>query len=329
MHESANQPPRRFPSRRSLRTPAERPDTEQPDAERSVQQETASQQDPHAAPATLPAVRVSSSNDTSALSLPDVVYSPLIEHVPDAAPPEHQEPQQRRSFGRTLATSVAALSVTGLVLAGALPLTEYALPNEPSQAAAQLLFSGSDAPADMIPESLGDITTGAVESSAPLSFDFKPNAWVNFPIPETVLLTDGFGYRTAPIAQFHDAQDFAASAGTPVHAIAEGTVLEAGFADDGCGFALKLEHSIDDQEVTSRYCHMQMASNSLQTGDKVAMGEMVGRVGNTGMSFGPHLHLAIRVNDEPVDPLVYIPKYNRLDRESPKPSTNTRASGSR
>jgi murein DD-endopeptidase MepM/ murein hydrolase activator NlpD len=134
------------------------------------------------------------------------------------------------------------------------------------------------------------------------------------PFAEKVLLTDPFGYRTAPVEQFHDAQDFAAAAGTPVLAIADGTVLETGFASDGCGFGVKLTHRIDGKKVTSRYCHMQMGSNTLATGDTVKMGSTVGRVGSTGLAFGPHLHFALVVDDVPTDPMPFLAKYSRIDR---------------
>lgn len=165
-----------------------------------------------------------------------------------------------------------------------------------------------------IPDSLSDISAVETDDSLPTAFVFRAEALVNYPFTQTVLLTDPFGYRTAPVEQFHDAQDFAAAAGTPIQAIADGEVLEAGFATDGCGFGLKVEHDIDGKEVTSRYCHMQMGSHTLEVGDSVKMGDDVGRVGNTGMSFGPHLHLALVVDDEPTDPMPFLAKYSRVDR---------------
>lgn len=132
------------------------------------------------------------------------------------------------------------------------------------------------------------------------------NSEVRYPFDQQVQLTDPFGYRTAPVEQFHDAQDFAAAGGTPIRAIASGQVVEAGFSNDGCGFGLKLQHRVDNQTLTSRYCHMESNSHSYQVGDTVTIGDQAGRVGNTGMSFGPHLHLALRLNGEPIDPMPYL-----------------------
>ncbi|GAA1320277.1 M23 family metallopeptidase [Leucobacter albus] len=119
-------------------------------------------------------------------------------------------------------------------------------------------------------------------------------------------LTDGFAYRTAPVEQFHDAQDIAAPGGTPVLAIGSGVVIEAGYANDGCGFSIKLQHKVSEETLTSRYCHMQVDSHDRKVGDTIEIGDQIGRVGNTGMSFGDHLHLALRRSGVPIDPLPYI-----------------------
>ena len=129
---------------------------------------------------------------------------------------------------------------------------------------------------------------------------------LRYPFDQTMPLTDGFGYRTAPVAQFHDAQDIAAANGTPIRIIGDGVVVEAGWASDGCGFSLKVQHLVDGQDLTSRYCHMEGESHAYQVGDRVRIGDEAGRVGNTGMSFGAHLHLALRLNGEPIDPLPFI-----------------------
>lgn len=132
------------------------------------------------------------------------------------------------------------------------------------------------------------------------------NSKTRYPFDAEVPLTDPFGYRTAPVEGFHDAQDMAAAGGTPIRIVASGIVTEAGFASDGCGFALKVQHRVDNTNVTSRYCHMQENSHSYQAGDLVTIGDQAGLVGNTGMSFGAHLHLAMRQEDAPIDPLPFL-----------------------
>ncbi|QBE47596.1 M23 family metallopeptidase [Leucobacter triazinivorans] len=242
---------------------------------------------------------------------------PYVEHVPATEIPATTPPARIRvPFRRRLAGIAAAASVCGLVLTLALPLTEHASVAAGAGAvhASQQLFS--EVSIEDLPPSFAEISASISDESAPIAYVFDPDALVNYPFAQPVTLTDGFGYRTAPVAQFHDAQDFAAAAGTPIQAIADGTVLEAGFASDGCGFGLKLEHELDGTPVTSRYCHMQMNSHDLAVGDTVEMGDPVGTVGNTGMSFGPHLHLALRVDDEPVDPMPFFAEFTRKDRPS-------------
>lgn len=238
----------------------------------------------------------------------------MREHVPDSAPVSPTPaPARRISTRRRIAGVAAAASVGGLVLTAAIPMISSTETNE-AAASQQQLFS--EVSAEDVPGSLTDISAVDVDEAIAGTYAFRPRAVVNYPFAETVLLTDPFGYRTAPVEQFHDAQDFGAAAGTPIQAIAEGKVLEAGFASDGCGFGLKLEHEIDDKTVTSRYCHMQDASHSYKVGDTLEMGDPVGKVGATGMAFGAHLHFALRVDDEPVDPMPFLSKYSRMDRDT-------------
>lgn len=136
-----------------------------------------------------------------------------------------------------------------------------------------------------------------------------PDSKTRYPFDAEVPLTDGFGYRSEPVPGFHNAQDMAPSAGTPIRIIASGVVTEAGFANDGwCGYALTVEHRISNQSVTSRYCHMQADSHSYQVGDLVGIGDQAGRVGDTGLSFGAHLHLIVSPDGVPTDPLPFISK---------------------
>ena len=238
---------------------------------------------------------------------------PLREHVPavsietaETAPPVKAGLKRIARFG-------AAACAGGLLLAFALPFAgQSAEAEEVAAASQQRLFS--EISPDEIPDSLASIEAVVSDDSAPQLFSFRPYALVNYPFDIPVLLTDPFGYRSAPVAGFHDAQDFGAAAGTPIKVIADGIVTEAGQTTDGCGFGLKVEHEIDGQNVTSRYCHMLNDSHSLSVGDTVKMGDHAGAVGETGLAFGAHLHMALRVNDEPADPMAFIAKYHRVNR---------------
>lgn len=219
-------------------------------------------------------------------------------------------------FKKVLASSFAFASIGMLTATFALPAFAPAAPADdaPASKSEQHLLS-----AQAISSAGGLDAMGSIE----LGFDLSTmkqitneaglvdptlltNTKLQLPFEADWPLTDGFAYRVAPVEQFHDAQDIAASAGTPVLAIGSGIVIDAGFSSDGCGFSVKLQHLVSGDTLTSRYCHMQDGSHSLKVGDTVAMGDQVGRVGNTGLSFGPHLHLALRKNGDPIDPLPYI-----------------------
>lgn len=99
--------------------------------------------------------------------------------------------------------------------------------------------------------------------------------------------TSGFGMRRHPILGYmrmHEGLDFKASHGTPIVAVSDGRVSAAGRAG-GCGIAVRLEHG---EGLSTRYCHMsRMAVNA---GQSVKRGQVIGYVGSTGLSTGPHLH---------------------------------------
>ena len=247
---------------------------------------------------------------------------PRRTHVP-AATPKSAVVRAPRTTRQKIAAVAAAFSVSGLALVAVLPIASQGDVAEAS-AGQQQLFS--EVSAANMPGSFIDVTGVASQEITEASYTFNSKVMVNYPFASPVMLTDPFGYRTAPVEQFHDAQDFAAAAGTPIQAIADGVVLEAGQTTDGCGFGLKLEHEIDGQTVTSRYCHMIDNSHDIQVGDQLKMGDFVGEVGATGMSFGAHLHMAIRVNDEPVDPMPFLAKYNTTPRELPKAIATNEAS---
>lgn len=224
-------------------------------------------------------------------------------------------PSRRASRG-FVARAFALAGVTGLLCTVAYPST-FALSDPGSLSntvQTQMLAANSTPPMSSAVDEIGAVEikdappiSGIVpEKDQLVGMDELPDTELRFPFDQTMPLTDGFGYRSAPVAQFHDAQDIAAANGTPIFVIGDGEVLESGWSNDGCGFSLKVQHKVDGQDLTSRYCHMEADSHSWQVGDRVEISDEAGRVGNTGMSFGAHLHLALRLNGEPIDPLPFI-----------------------
>ena len=243
------------------------------------------------------------------LSLPNIDIAPICS---SADRPEPMRPKRRaaRAFSASFGLAGAAALAFAFTTSGLSGPTSAS-----AQAAAQQQqhLGTASSPATAY-EVLAEVAAETVPADALTSFTNYADAAVQYPFAEPVMLTDGFGERDFPVAGFHDAQDFAAPFGTPIQAMADGTVLEAGWAQDGCGFGLKLQHRIDGKDVTSRYCHMWEGSNAFAVGDKVVVGQEVGRVGSTGISFGPHLHFVIQVDGQAVDPMPFLLKYNRSTR---------------
>ncbi len=119
-------------------------------------------------------------------------------------------------------------------------------------------------------------------------------------------VTDGYGVRGNPFgggsAEFHSGQDVAAPRGTPVLAAADGFVSQAG-TQSGYGQIVVIDHG---NGLTTRYGHLSKIEATL--GQEIKRGELLGEVGSTGRSTGPHLHYEVRFNDVAVNPRHYLPE---------------------
>jgi murein DD-endopeptidase MepM/ murein hydrolase activator NlpD len=114
-------------------------------------------------------------------------------------------------------------------------------------------------------------------------------------------LTSGFGMRRHPVLGFsrrHEGLDFAAPTGTPVYAASDGVVATAG-AERGYGRTVRLRHAGGVETV---YAHLSRIARGLRPGERVRQGEVIGNVGSTGLSTGPHLHYEIRMAGRAQDP---------------------------
>ena len=116
----------------------------------------------------------------------------------------------------------------------------------------------------------------------------------------------GFSYhRRHPVSckvKPHTAVDYAAPTGTPVRAIGNGTVLSAGWAGGG-GNTVKIKHN---GVYTSAYLHLSRFAKGIRAGVHVAQGQVIGYVGSTGVSTGPHLDFRVWKNGTPVNPLTLV-----------------------
>jgi murein DD-endopeptidase MepM/ murein hydrolase activator NlpD len=119
---------------------------------------------------------------------------------------------------------------------------------------------------------------------------------------EGARLSSVFGRRTHPIygdTRMHTGVDFATARGTSVYSTAPGRVGFIG-RRGGYGRVVEITHGSD---TMTRYAHLSAVPDGLSRGDRVAAGDLIGRVGATGTATGPNLHYEVRVNGRPTDPL--------------------------
>jgi murein DD-endopeptidase MepM/ murein hydrolase activator NlpD len=124
-------------------------------------------------------------------------------------------------------------------------------------------------------------------------------------------VASGYGYRIDPVyktTKFHAGLDFAAPQGTPIYATANGTIETAGNTGNGYGNHVVINHGYGYHTL---YGHMFRVK--VRAGERVKRGEIIGWVGSTGKSTGPHCHYEVRRNGETVDPVYYF--YNDITPE--------------
>lgn len=130
---------------------------------------------------------------------------------------------------------------------------------------------------------------------------YKGKPWTgNFLKPVNGPIVSGYGYRIHPILKYkkmHYGVDISAPTGTPIKAGGDGKVI---FADwrGGYGQCIMIDHG---KGIVTLYAHLSKIS--VKNGQVVSAGKVIGNVGSTGLSTGPHLHFEVRVNGDPVDPL--------------------------
>jgi len=113
-------------------------------------------------------------------------------------------------------------------------------------------------------------------------------------------LSSSFGMRKHPISGFtkmHQGTDFAAPSGTPIMASGAGTIALAKWCGGG-GNCIKIKHNSTYKTI---YAHMKNFAKGIKAGKKVKQGQIIGYVGSTGMSTGPHLHYEVVVNGKKVN----------------------------
>jgi len=129
------------------------------------------------------------------------------------------------------------------------------------------------------------------------------------PVNGEIDLSSTFGVRVDPflhVAAMHTGLDFRGDAGDPIHATAAGTVVGAGWSG-GYGRIVEIDHG---NGLSTRYGHLSQID--VKVGDEIRIGQVIGRMGSTGRSTGPHLHYETRIDGDPVDPQKFLHAGARL-----------------
>jgi murein DD-endopeptidase MepM/ murein hydrolase activator NlpD len=234
---------------------------------------------------------------------------------------------------RATVSRAYALRLTSALIAGLFLVTQSFSFDAPATAE-ELQSTSSESVSQTAPTHQTVRVTAAVETVAPPARDgytvtAKPKprpvppptsvrsapaaqtAGLRWPVPAGTRIASSFGPRSSPCSgcsSLHEGVDFSAPSGAPVHAIANGVVVEASKFDSGAlGVYVAIKHVIGGQVIVSAYAHLQAGSMNLGVGSQVAIGQVIGQVGNTGASTGTHLHFEIRVGGTtPVDPISWM-----------------------
>jgi murein DD-endopeptidase MepM/ murein hydrolase activator NlpD len=226
-------------------------------------------------------------------------------------------PRRRKRIGSQLLSLGAMMFAGALVVALSVPANAFM-----TEAAPTYLVTTSDEPVQSI------AVSEEVAAPAPVRDEFGVTSYaellrikyanthsytattgaIRWPFPYPVPITDGFGDRPPGSAgtAHHNGVDFVPGAGTPIYAIADGVVSLHQEDQYGFGNHVFLSHSVNGENFDSVYAHMQYGSSPLAVGDTIKVGDFIGLVGNTGASYGAHLHFEIRIGGVPVDPFAWL-----------------------
>lgn len=173
------------------------------------------------------------------------------------------------------------------------------------------------APADVAGEALevtaefesqtfAEIAASEGINTANAAFTNDPTADIQWPFSVGVGISSYYGYRWG---RLHEGVDFVPGNGAPVQAIADGTVRIATESGGAYGVTVYIDHVIDGQLVTSHYAHMQYNSLRVVAGQQVKVGDIIGLTGNTGRSYGAHMHFEIIIGGTTIDPLPWLQQW--------------------
>jgi murein DD-endopeptidase MepM/ murein hydrolase activator NlpD len=132
-------------------------------------------------------------------------------------------------------------------------------------------------------------------------------------------MASGYGWRSDPFTKarkMHRGMDFTAPTGTPVYAAGNGKIIRADNTASGFGEHIEIDHGYGYSTI---YAHL--SKYNVKAGQKVKRGDLIGFVGNTGRSSGPHLHYEVHKNGQPINPINFY--YGNLTPEEFKQMLKT------
>jgi len=269
----------------------------------------------------------------------------LAQPQPEAARPSHVAGRRPRPAGRrsvvrgfmsigcmAFAAALAiGMTVPPNVFGSAAPVVASELPDtdrgaaEKQQAlAVDETVLASEAPLER--DGYGGETFAQVEqaryqaSGQGFAPGFVPTAGaIRWPFDHSVPLSSGFGYADPAYGGFHTGLDFVPGEGAPVSVIADGVVTWVGWDNTGRGYNVVVQHSVGGRTVKSIYGHMIDGSSTLYPGQVISVGTVVGLTGDTGWSYGAHLHLGIELDGEVIDPYAWLVENATDDSTAPLP----------
>ncbi len=236
-----------------------------------------------------------------------------------------------RRFAAATASVAAVGAVTLMAIGTALPLTGTAFEADATADAAVTTEASAEVEAEGVESQLQAYVAGADVETQPLErvegyeastfrdiavadgistsgafFDNDPTADIQWPFAVGTSMSSPFGWRWG---RMHEGVDFTPGEGAPIQAVADGVVRTATEAGGAYGVNVYIDHVIDGELVTTHYAHMQYGSLQVATGDRVEVGQVIGSTGNTGRSYGAHLHFEVRYNDTAIDPVPWLEEY--------------------
>lgn len=263
-------------------------------------------------------------------SLPDYVTgSGAVEPVSGAVSPA-MPGERKRNRLLTIGASVGIMGIAGLLAVSmTLPAEAVAAIQGAQSSATSSLVAASEQRGSAISKdeiqafvSPSELQNGTIErddnfSTASLidiaqeqGIDYSgsvytndPDAAIQWPFMVGVGMTYGYGMRDG---RLHEGLDLVPGDGAPVQSIAGGTVRIATESGGNYGVTVYIDHMIDGDVITSHYSHMQYGSLQVTAGQTVEVGDVIGKVGNTGRSFGAHMHFELLVDGMTIDPLPWL-----------------------